>query len=157
MEFSAERSDERSVGRERDRFRALMGGTLQHATRTRYAPEVDEAAIQDLTELTPSPECSHNDHMERTVVGARELKTRLGTYLRRVREGRTLLVTDRGEPVAELRPLPRDTSVSAALLKLSSQRAVTLPLRKSMAAFRPIDSQGRALSDAVLEDRKDRF
>ena len=34
--------------------------------------------------------------MERSVVGARELKTRLGTYLRRVREGRTLLVTDRG-------------------------------------------------------------
>jgi hypothetical protein len=60
--------------------------------------------------------------MERTVVGARELKTRLGTYLRRVGEGR-----------------------------------VTLPLRKSMVAFRPIQSRGRALSDAVIEDRKDRF
>jgi prevent-host-death family protein len=95
--------------------------------------------------------------MERTVVGARELKTRLGTYLRRVREGRTVLVTDRGEPIAELRPLPRDTSVAAALLKLSSKRAVTLPVRKSMAAFRPIQSQGRALSEAILEDRKDRF
>ena len=95
--------------------------------------------------------------MEQRVVGARELKTRLGTYLRRVREGRTVLVTDRGEPIAELRPLPRDTSVSAALLKLSSQRAVTLPVRKSMAAFRPIQSRGRALSEAVLDDREDRF
>ena len=95
--------------------------------------------------------------MERSVVGARELKTRLGTYLRRVREGRTVLVTDRGEPIAELRPLPRDRSVPAVLLKLSSERAVTLPGRKSMAAFRPIHSQGRALSDAVLEDREDRF
>jgi prevent-host-death family protein len=95
--------------------------------------------------------------MERTVVGARELKTRLGTYLRRVREGRTLLVTDRGEPIAELRPLPRDTSVPAALLKLSSKGAVTLPVRKSMLAFRPIQSHGRALSDAVRQDREDRF
>ena len=95
--------------------------------------------------------------MERDVVGARELKTRLGTYLRRVREGRTLLVTDRGEPVAELRPLQTDTSVPARLLKLSSKRAVTLPLRKSMPAFRPIQSKGRALSDAVREDREDRF
>ncbi len=95
--------------------------------------------------------------MERTVVGARELKTRLGTYLRRVREGRTVLVTDRGEPVAELRPLPRDTSVPAALLKLSSKRAITLPIRKSLTAFRPIQSRGRALSDAVVEDREDRF
>jgi prevent-host-death family protein len=81
--------------------------------------------------------------MERGVVGARELKTRLGTYLRRVREGRTLLVTDRGEPVAELRPLPSDTSVAGALLKLSSKRAVTLPVRKAMAAFRLIQSRGR--------------
>ncbi len=95
--------------------------------------------------------------MERNVVGARELKTRLGTYLRRVREGRTVLVTDRGEPIAELRPLPRDTNVPAALLKLSSKRAVTLPVRKAMVAFRPIQSRGRALSEAVLEDRKDRF
>jgi len=95
--------------------------------------------------------------MERNVVGARELKTRLGTYLRRVREGRTLLVTDRGEPVAELRPLQTDTSVPARLLKLSTTRAVTLPLRKSMAAFKPIQGKGRTLSDAVREDREDRF
>ena len=95
--------------------------------------------------------------MERSVVGARELKTRLGTYLRRVREGRSVLVTDRGEPIAELRPLRPDTSVPAALLKLSSKRAVTLPVRKAMAAFRPIQSRGRTLSDAVLEDREDRF
>ncbi len=95
--------------------------------------------------------------MERTVVGARELKTRLGTYLRRVREGRTLLVTDRGEPIAELRPLPSDSNVPAVLLKLSSKRAVTLPVRKSMGTFRPIESRGRFLSDAVIEDREDRF
>jgi prevent-host-death family protein len=95
--------------------------------------------------------------MERSVVGARELKTRLGTYLRWVREGRTLLITDRGEPVAELRPLPPDTSVPATLLKLSGKQAVTLPARKGTAAFRPIQSRGRALSEAILEDREDRF
>lgn len=101
-------------------------------------------------------ECSHNNHMERSVVGARELKTRLGTYLRRVREGRTLLVTDRGEPIAELRPVPAAKSVPAVLLKLSHTRAVTLPVRKAMAAFRPIQNRGGALSDAVIEDREDR-
>ena len=39
----------------------------------------------------------------RKTVGSRELKTRLGTYLRQVREGMTLVVTERGLPVAELR------------------------------------------------------
>ncbi|MGH9323622.1 MAG: type II toxin-antitoxin system Phd/YefM family antitoxin [Vicinamibacteria bacterium] len=36
----------------------------------------------------------------------RELKTRLGTDLREVREGATIIVTQRGKPVVELRPFP---------------------------------------------------
>jgi antitoxin (DNA-binding transcriptional repressor) of toxin-antitoxin stability system len=37
-------------------------------------------------------------------VGLRELKNRLSAYVREVRQGEELLVTDRGEVVAELRP-----------------------------------------------------
>lgn len=91
------------------------------------------------------------------IVGSRELKTRLGTYLQRVREGRTLVVTDRGTPVAELRPLSSDESLPAPLRNLSTKGAVTLPTRDRLAAFRPIRSRGVSLTDAVLEDRKDRF
>lgn len=120
-------------------------------------PKTLDSCLLSHSQFDDISRCGHNDYMERSVVGARELKTRLGTYLRRVREGRTLLVTDRGEPVAELRPLPSDTSVPAALLKLSAKRAVTLPVRKAMVAFRPIQNRGRALSDAVREDREDRF
>ena len=53
--------------------------------------------------------------------------------------------------------MPPDTSVSATLLKLSGKRAVTLPTRKGMASFRPIQSRGRAVSEAIIEDREDRF
>ena len=95
--------------------------------------------------------------MARTLVGARELKTRLGTYLQRVREGRTIVVTDRGEPIAELRPLTSHDSLPAALLKLSVRGQVTLPTADALTAFRPIRSRGGRLSDAVREDREDRF
>ena len=95
--------------------------------------------------------------MARNVVGARELKTRLGTYLRRVREGRTLVVTDRGEPVAELRPLRSDDSLPSALLKLSTRGAVTLPTAEAFTTFRPIRNRGAAISHAVQADREDRF
>jgi antitoxin (DNA-binding transcriptional repressor) of toxin-antitoxin stability system len=37
-------------------------------------------------------------------VGIRELKNGLSKYVRQVREGEEILVTDRGEAVAELRP-----------------------------------------------------
>jgi antitoxin (DNA-binding transcriptional repressor) of toxin-antitoxin stability system len=108
-------------------------------------------------DLTTSSQIVTNDHMEGNMVGARELKTRRGTYLRRIREGRTFVVTHRGEPVAELRPLPSYTGVPAALLRLSGKRAVTLPIRTSMLAFPMIKSRGRVLSEAVLEEREERF
>jgi len=37
-------------------------------------------------------------------VGSRELKNRLGRYLSLVEKGHTILVTDRGKPVAKLVP-----------------------------------------------------
>lgn len=37
-------------------------------------------------------------------VGVRELKNRLSEYLRRVRQGETVLVTDRGNVIAQLAP-----------------------------------------------------
>ncbi len=95
--------------------------------------------------------------MERTIVGARELKTRLGAYLRQVREGRTLVVTDRGEPIAEVRPIPPDMSVSAVLQKLAIKRRVTLATRASMTEFHPIESTGGTLSESVTEGREDRI
>ena len=95
--------------------------------------------------------------MARNVVGARELKTRLGTYLQRVRDGSTLVVTDRGEPVAELRPLSSDASLPATLLRLSTKATVTLPTHGTLTGFRPIRSRGQSVTDAVREDREDRF
>lgn len=46
--------------------------------------------------------CSYNRDMK--AVGIRELKARLSAYIRMVREGEDVLVTDRGVVVAEIRP-----------------------------------------------------
>ncbi len=51
------------------------------------------------------------------VVGVRELKDRLSEYLRLVREGEEILVTDRGEVVAELRQPPR-TALHPGMLEV---------------------------------------
>lgn len=89
-------------------------------------------------------------------VGARELKIRLGTYLRQVRQGRTLIVTDRGQPVAELRPIVSEEGADAALARLEADGVVRRPTRTRLSSFRPITSRGKSLSAAVIEDRKDR-
>lgn len=95
--------------------------------------------------------------MPSTLVGVRELKVRLGSYLRLVRQGRTLVVTDRGRPVAEVRPLPKGNR-DAVLARLEAEGVVTRPTRRAFAPFRPITLEhGASLSDALLEGRQDRF
>ena len=62
-------------------------------------------------------------------VDVRELRNRLSQYLRLVRSGEHVLVTDCGEVVAELLPpgqVPVDLSVSPGLLTLAKRRLVTL-------------------------------
>jgi|SRR5271155_4347314 len=48
-------------------------------------------------------------------VGVKQLKSRLSEYLRLVRAGETVLVTDRDEVVAELRPTRRRPGVADSL------------------------------------------
>ena len=108
--------------------------------------------------LAGRPGCRHNDHMGAiATVGARELKTRLGRYLNRVRRGETLVVTDRSEPVAELRPIDRTGDpVEATLAKLAASGGLTLPTRKGLVdigAARITSGSGAA---AVSADRDER-
>ena len=91
-------------------------------------------------------------------VGARELKTRLGRYLRAVRNGATIVVTERGDPVAEIRPLEsaRDGD-EARRNRLAALGLLTkgsgLPLRR----FKPVGVRGRPVSRTLVEARQDRF
>jgi prevent-host-death family protein len=91
-------------------------------------------------------------------VGARELKTRLGTYLRLVRRGATLVVTERGEPVAELRPIPAaESDVEKRLEELAALGILSREKSGPLPPFPAIPSRGGPLSEAIREDREDRF
>lgn len=62
-------------------------------------------------------------------VGIRELKNRLSEHIRRVRSGDTILITDRGEVVAEINPPGQaklDRSLPLALVELAKRGLVTL-------------------------------
>lgn len=62
-------------------------------------------------------------------VGLRELKNRLGRYIRDVRAGRQVIVTDRGQVVAELRPpgeLPSGSRIDPAIARLVNRGVLVL-------------------------------
>ncbi len=94
-------------------------------------------------------------------VGVRELKDRLAHYLRMVRSGKTVVVTVRGEPVARLVPVVRDSErtlppeVEERLWDLVAKGAVEW----NGVAHRlpPVVAENRGpkpVSDLVVEDRE---
>jgi prevent-host-death family protein len=95
-----------------------------------------------------------------STVGSRELKTRLGTYLERVRRGETILVTDRGTPVAELRPVAlSDDPTEDALRRMAADGLLTRPTRpRGLTPFEPIElPQGIRASDLISRERDEGF
>jgi prevent-host-death family protein len=74
-------------------------------------------------------------------VGVRELKNHLSAYLRRVRLGESVLVTDHGEVVAKLSPPSRGAtgpSLPAALLALAKRGIVTSGALGERSLYPPI-------------------
>jgi prevent-host-death family protein len=62
-------------------------------------------------------------------VGLRELKAKLSEYVRRARDGEVVLVTDRGEVVAELRsPSARHVQELGPLERLAARGLVRIGL-----------------------------
>ena len=94
-------------------------------------------------------------------VGVRVLKNRLSQYLRDVRAGESVLVTDRGEVVAELGPpghLSAPSGVPPGLHALAQQGLATIGRPNDRTAYRPLRSAvapGRAAA-LLAEEREDR-
>ena len=97
-------------------------------------------------------------------VGVKELKARLSEYLRYVKAGRSVLVADRGEVIAELRPLrggrldPRDAEPLDALAETGEITRAQRP--KAGWRWRPKGlglpaGTAQNLLDAVRGDRRD--
>lgn len=92
-------------------------------------------------------------------VGIRELKNRLSEYLRQVRSGESLLVTDRGEVVAEFSPPGHgavDASVPAGLTALARRGLVTLgaPSDANLYKALPRRSRGKYSAAQLLGEER---
>lgn len=92
-------------------------------------------------------------------VGVRELKNRLSEYIRQVRSGESVLVTDRGEVVAELtRPGhgATDTDVPAALVALARRGLATLgaPGDPSLYPALPRKRKRKVTAAQLLEEER---
>lgn len=79
-------------------------------------------------------------------VGVRELRQNLSVYLRRVRRGETLEVTERGQPVAVLQPIVDPDDRFARL------QARGIPLRRGAGNLAELPPPAKVKLDRPLGD-----
>jgi antitoxin (DNA-binding transcriptional repressor) of toxin-antitoxin stability system len=87
-------------------------------------------------------------------VAVKELKNRLSSYLREVRDGEVVLVTDRGRVVAELRQPSSGVPLSAhdrVLDRLSAEGVLVVGLPQDARAYRPSPLQRAVASGDLLD------
>jgi prevent-host-death family protein len=90
-------------------------------------------------------------------VGSREFKNRLGRYLRAVRQGETLIVTDRGKAVAKVSPPDEDPESAVTLdeiFKKAEADGLIRRGRKPLGKFKAVPSTGKPASEMIIEDRQ---
>jgi len=91
--------------------------------------------------------------MSELKVGTRELKSRLSEYLRRVKEGQIITVTEHGKSIGYIIPIYK--TVEERIQMMISAGQVVWSGQKPKAYFPvALNSGDRQLSDLVVEDRE---
>ena len=92
-------------------------------------------------------------------LGLREANQQFSKAIKAVRAGKEVILTERGQPIAVIKPIHEKRSQDAALRAMADEGLITLPSRKrptQKPRWRPVKIKGKSLSHAVLEDREDR-
>ena len=88
-----------------------------------------------------------------TIAGVRDLKNRLSHYLREVKKGRSVMITERGKIVATIVPVQERAAVEK-LKQLARSGLGTWRGGKPKGASRSVVVKGKPVGDIVLEERR---
>lgn len=88
-----------------------------------------------------------------TEVGVRELRDQLSAYLKKVRAGERLFITDRGRPIAVICPVDAP-QLPPELQTLLDRGVATWSGGKPRGAKNPPQVRGRTVAETLVEDRR---
>lgn len=90
-----------------------------------------------------------------TAAGVRELKTHLSRYLKRVQQGETVLITDRGKPVGRIVPVQSSQSTDERIKEMVAAGLVAWNgERFRPPSHRPVVKGDKTIAELLLEDRE---
>jgi prevent-host-death family protein len=93
-------------------------------------------------------------------LGLREANQQFSKAIKAVRAGREVVLTERGQPIAVIKPIKTASTQDAALQTMADDGLITLPARRGPMPpprWRPVRIKGKPLSRTIIDDREDRF
>lgn len=90
-------------------------------------------------------------------LGLREANQHFSKAIKAVRAGKEVVLTDRGQPIAVIKPIKEVPAPEAALKRMADEGLMTLPTRKGpLPRFNPALIAGQPLSQTIIDEREDR-
>lgn len=89
-------------------------------------------------------------------IGLREANQRFSKVIKAVRSGKDVLLTDRGRPIAVIKPLREDDPTDAALRAMADEGFIMPAAQKGPMPpprWRPVNVKGKPLSQTIIENR----
>ncbi|KKO20757.1 MAG: type II toxin-antitoxin system prevent-host-death family antitoxin [Candidatus Brocadia sp.] len=87
--------------------------------------------------------------------GVKEIRDNFTRYLKRVKQGEEIVVTERDKPVALLAPIPEVTSFQEKLELAARKSLIRLPQKEGkIPIHKKIKLFGKSLTEIVLEKRE---
>ena len=92
-------------------------------------------------------------------LGLREANQHFSRTIKAVRAGTEVVLTERGRPIAVIKPLKARDAEDAALQGMADVGLIALAVRKGPTPaprWRPVAVKGTPISRTILDDREDR-
>jgi prevent-host-death family protein len=83
-----------------------------------------------------------------------EVKNRLSAIIDRVRSGETVIVTDRGQPVARIEPVRADSDATARITRLERSGIIRAGVAAPPSIRAPVTVAGASAVETLLDERR---
>ena len=92
-------------------------------------------------------------------LGLREANQHFSKAIKAVRAGKEVVLTDRGRPIAVIKPLEQHDTEEAVLRALVEEGVIVRSARKGpmpSPGWRPVKLRGKPVSQTIIDDRDER-
>lgn len=92
-------------------------------------------------------------------LGLREANQQFSKAIRAVRAGKEVVLTERGQPIAVIKPISSENAEQATLRAMADEGLIRPAARSGPTPaprWRPVKVQGKPLSQTIIDDRDDR-